>query len=350
MNGSRVHDSQPFLNDATSSFERVSVQPARFIALPTFNYPYVLTFKRLLRFFLLHRPTLCYHVLKVMSSKMTLGGDVDFQQIAKRTPGFVGADLCSLTKEAAVVAINRIFTRLRASPACPSTPPTVVSPGGLDDKGDGSSLSPIGTINSAKSNPGLPTPGGQSTNAEDRTIPNDPAVAVNTAPDETAESTTFQSNGSQAGHTHDGKAGNSLAASKSSKLRGNASGGPPEIETPDAMGGFLAGPLSPAQLAPLSVTMEDFLAAVKKVTTGKNADGRAGPSSRQNTIAFTAPVSFFAVSYFRRETTSDCAELGSSCLVPFKFYCRDCRHQCLGLGLLQGCLIDGRAVTVLFRR
>ena len=33
----------------------------------------------------------------------------------------------------------------------------------------------------------------------------------------------------------------------------------------EAVGGFLAGPLSPAQLAPLSVTMEDFMTAVKKV-------------------------------------------------------------------------------------
>ena len=59
--------------------------------------------------------------MQVMSSKMTLGGDVDFSLIAKKTPGFVGADLSSLTKEAAVVAINRIFTRLRASPSPPAS-------------------------------------------------------------------------------------------------------------------------------------------------------------------------------------------------------------------------------------
>ena len=47
--------------------------------------------------------------LQVMCAKMRLAGSFDFAAIAKKTPGFVGADLSSLTKEAAVVAINRIF-------------------------------------------------------------------------------------------------------------------------------------------------------------------------------------------------------------------------------------------------
>lgn len=38
---------------------------------------------------------------------MKLAGDFDFMEIAVNTPGFVGADLSALTKEAAVLAINR---------------------------------------------------------------------------------------------------------------------------------------------------------------------------------------------------------------------------------------------------
>jgi ribosome biogenesis ATPase len=48
-------------------------------------------------------------ILKVMTAKMRLEGDFDFDAIAKKTPGYVGADIRSLTKEAAVIAINRIF-------------------------------------------------------------------------------------------------------------------------------------------------------------------------------------------------------------------------------------------------
>ncbi|KAH9096834.1 hypothetical protein LEN26_017296 [Aphanomyces euteiches] len=51
-------------------------------------------------------------ILRVLASKMRLAGDMDFQELARRTPGFVGADLVSLTKEAAVLAVNRVFSTL----------------------------------------------------------------------------------------------------------------------------------------------------------------------------------------------------------------------------------------------
>eukprot|EP00026_Physarum_polycephalum_P002254 Phypoly_transcript_02259.p1 GENE.Phypoly_transcript_02259~~Phypoly_transcript_02259.p1 ORF type:complete len:929 (+),score=161.80 Phypoly_transcript_02259:105-2891(+) len=51
-------------------------------------------------------------ILKVLSRKMKLAGDFDFDEIAQKTPGFVGADLSALTKEAAVLTINRIFHSL----------------------------------------------------------------------------------------------------------------------------------------------------------------------------------------------------------------------------------------------
>lgn len=51
----------------------------------------------------------------VLSSSMKLEGNFDFVEIAKKTPGFVGADLTALTKEAANVAISRIFSELEKS-------------------------------------------------------------------------------------------------------------------------------------------------------------------------------------------------------------------------------------------
>ena len=48
-------------------------------------------------------------ILETMTKDMRLSGDFDFRQLARKTPGFVGADVKSLAKEAAVIAINRIF-------------------------------------------------------------------------------------------------------------------------------------------------------------------------------------------------------------------------------------------------
>merc|ERR1712166_1075057 len=54
-------------------------------------------------------------ILQVMSSKIRLSGDIDFEKIANTTPGFVGADLSAVAKEAAVIAVNRIFSELLGS-------------------------------------------------------------------------------------------------------------------------------------------------------------------------------------------------------------------------------------------
>ncbi|CAI5480534.1 unnamed protein product [Closterium sp. Yama58-4] len=50
-------------------------------------------------------------ILEVLSRKLRLEGSFDFGFIARRTPGFVGADLAALAKEAAAIAVRRIFTR-----------------------------------------------------------------------------------------------------------------------------------------------------------------------------------------------------------------------------------------------
>lgn len=57
------------------------------------------------------------HIIKNITKNMRLEGDFDFQTLARKTPGFVGADMKSLAKEAAVLAIDRIFRDILQSPA-----------------------------------------------------------------------------------------------------------------------------------------------------------------------------------------------------------------------------------------
>ncbi|GLI63444.1 hypothetical protein VaNZ11_006416, partial [Volvox africanus] len=60
-------------------------------------------------------------ILQVISRRLRLEGNFDFRIVAKRTPGFVGADLAALTKEAAAVAVTRIFAQLAAAEAAGSS-------------------------------------------------------------------------------------------------------------------------------------------------------------------------------------------------------------------------------------
>jgi ribosome biogenesis ATPase len=53
----------------------------------------------------------------VLARRLRLAGDFDFHVVARRTPGFVGADLAALMKEAAALAVKRIFSQLDAQRA-----------------------------------------------------------------------------------------------------------------------------------------------------------------------------------------------------------------------------------------
>lgn len=48
-------------------------------------------------------------ILRVLAAKLKLSGEFDFTEVARQTPGFVGADLAALTKEAAMIAVHKIF-------------------------------------------------------------------------------------------------------------------------------------------------------------------------------------------------------------------------------------------------
>lgn len=48
-------------------------------------------------------------ILRVLCTKLRLSGDFDFKALARRTPGYVGADLAALTGAAGIIAVKRIF-------------------------------------------------------------------------------------------------------------------------------------------------------------------------------------------------------------------------------------------------
>jgi ribosome biogenesis ATPase len=63
-----------------------------------------------------------------------MSGDVDFRWLAKSTPGYVGADLTSLTTEAGVTAVKRIFEEIGSGQlVLPETPLDGIESMALDD-------------------------------------------------------------------------------------------------------------------------------------------------------------------------------------------------------------------------
>lgn len=55
-------------------------------------------------------------ILKTLCRKLKLSEDFDYQQLARLTPGYVGADLMALCREAAMNAVNRVLIMLGGSP------------------------------------------------------------------------------------------------------------------------------------------------------------------------------------------------------------------------------------------
>ncbi|XP_023281675.1 nuclear valosin-containing protein-like isoform X2 [Seriola lalandi dorsalis] len=55
-------------------------------------------------------------ILKTLCRKLKLLEDFDYQQLARLTPGYVGADLMALCREAVMNAVNRVLMRIRGAP------------------------------------------------------------------------------------------------------------------------------------------------------------------------------------------------------------------------------------------
>ena len=48
-------------------------------------------------------------ILKILTRGMRLRDDFPFEELVKYTPGFVGADLQTLCKEASIIAVERVI-------------------------------------------------------------------------------------------------------------------------------------------------------------------------------------------------------------------------------------------------
>ncbi|XP_014907670.1 nuclear valosin-containing protein-like [Poecilia latipinna] len=58
-------------------------------------------------------------ILKTLCRKLTLPEGFDYQLLARLTPGYVGADLMALCREAAMAAVNRVLLETRPAPPTP---------------------------------------------------------------------------------------------------------------------------------------------------------------------------------------------------------------------------------------
>lgn len=63
-----------------------------------------------------------FRILKTLCRKLKLPEDLDYQQLARLTPGYVGADLMALCREAAMNAVNRVLIHLGGRPRSSSQP------------------------------------------------------------------------------------------------------------------------------------------------------------------------------------------------------------------------------------
>lgn len=55
-------------------------------------------------------------IIKTLCRKLKLPEDFDYQQLARLTPGYVGADLMALCREAAMTAVNRALLQVTGAP------------------------------------------------------------------------------------------------------------------------------------------------------------------------------------------------------------------------------------------
>ncbi|KAJ2461954.1 Ribosome biogenesis ATPase rix7, partial [Coemansia sp. RSA 2337] len=164
-------------------------------------------------------------ILGVMCAKLLLSGDFDIKELAKRTPGYVGADLTALTTAAGMIAVKRIFHNLQNMTTDGDTLSTK-----LADK----------LAHAAVGN------GSSGLHADSMCIDDDPALDSNSVPLATSTPARWD------------------ARSATDKLR--------------TIADFLKchpDPLTPEELAPLAITNVDFLQALTKVQPSAKREGFA---------------------------------------------------------------------------
>ncbi|XP_077960733.1 nuclear valosin-containing protein-like isoform X1 [Gasterosteus aculeatus] len=88
-------------------------------------------------------------ILQTLCRKLKLQEDFDYQQLARLTPGYVGADLMALCREAAMSAVSRVLLEMRGrsqSPGSTSAPLT----GPVQADGEATDVAPVPPQGSAQ--------------------------------------------------------------------------------------------------------------------------------------------------------------------------------------------------------
>jgi ribosome biogenesis ATPase len=183
-------------------------------------------------------------ILKVISSKLRMSGDFDFDLIAQLTPGYVGADLTAIAKEAASIAVNRIFSSLESFGVKPlETSIPQLSDAQLSKSPSSFSHEVLGE--QVDSNTFNTTLASSSMEVDSE------LVQENGDTNEMVQSIVSTSVVVNDHHHLDSR------TQVSNYLRTNTD------------------PFTPEQLAPLSITMDDFLEAIKRVQPSAKREGFA---------------------------------------------------------------------------
>jgi ribosome biogenesis ATPase len=160
----------------------------------------------------------------VLCANLNLSEEIDFRWLAKSTPGYVGADLTSLTTEAGVIAVKRIFEEIGEGKLVLPTTPTDGVEAMVIDEADETATPGVTTAESTAP----PTPA-----AISDLIPLDPEQPFSTLP-------------------------HSLRSTPIAKFL---------ISHPS--------PLNPSQLSSLSLKPDDFVQALKIVQPSAKREGFA---------------------------------------------------------------------------
>ncbi|XP_033734394.1 nuclear valosin-containing protein-like isoform X2 [Pecten maximus] len=194
-------------------------------------------------------------ILLVLCRELKLTENFDFDFLAKNSPGYVGADLMSLAREASMTAVNRVFQKLQASDGIPGTSSqntvSKVVPSDISKEGQ-TDISIIGQTDISTTGQTEPSKEGETDISKERQT----EISKEEQTDVSMEICTNEST-------------NDTTAKRDTQKEIHA-----ELET---VLSWLKEhpPLSPQQMENLYITMEDFMEALKYVQPSAKREGFA---------------------------------------------------------------------------
>ncbi|KAJ1650757.1 Ribosome biogenesis ATPase rix7 [Dispira simplex] len=177
------------------------------------------------------------NILNVLCAKLRVAGDFDFRDLARKTPGYVGADLSALTSAAGMIAVKRIFQLFRTR--------SLTS----DTKANGDNK------------------------CEDDTEAHQAMLIDEEA--SPAQISNLGGTSSTSPHQESDKSYSKLVPSESNTVSGMGSSTDNAVDTIAAFLKSHPEPLSESELASLFITPEDFLEALHKVQPSSKREGFA---------------------------------------------------------------------------